>query len=88
MTDSEGKTEILVFYQMVGDDLVGFSRDVDSNNWAIININVQGLTQGFGGIQKSFGDLLAIAWKGIGWSFLFFFDFGQLCLLICPGVDC
>lgn len=61
MTDSEGKTEILVFYQMVGDDLVGFSRDVDSNNWAIININVQGLTQGFGGIQKSFGDLLAIA---------------------------
>jgi hypothetical protein len=41
--DKEGNQEILVFYQMAGNDLVGFSRDVSSSNWAIIDINVQDL---------------------------------------------
>lgn len=43
ITDHEGKQEILVFYQMVGDDIVGFMRDIDSNNWSIIDVNAQDL---------------------------------------------
>jgi hypothetical protein len=41
INDPEGKKKIMVFYQMAGDDLVGFVRDFDSNNWGILNVNVQ-----------------------------------------------